>query len=219
VKISGVGEDTEIVNSIEGAFNAGFDIRSGADNTQISDLTISLSELGDSAFVTGIRVRPAGGPSATNGTIRNVKFIRLTRAVRARLVSGWIISDNIVDGMRAPPVGVIVAAGIWLSGSGNNLIAKNTINHVSAGGNQDQVYLGIQLSSETDGSVTSENNKVVGNTVSVDVEVARASDDLSLFDPVALNGGEILVFDNKIVQNDGILQLIPPELAEHNVIH
>ncbi len=214
VKISGVGDETVITEGCCGVFfEAGFFLHSsGADGAQISDLSITLSDTG-AVHRTGISGREFGDGSPVRVAVRNVKFVNLDIGVFARFASGWRITDNVVEGLRETPHSNL-SIGIWLSGSGNFLVANNTINH-DGPGLAGQIYVGINLSG---GAAQTENNKLVNNTISVEAAVAAKANDIELFTFSPDCDGPIIIFDNKVVNNDAQNVLFTPScLVDHNV--
>ena len=217
VKISGAGDDTVITEGIGAPrFQTGFRIVSGADKTEISDLTIALSGLPD-AMLTGIYVPANPSPPPVKGVIRNVKFVGLARAIRIHNSSGWIIAENSITGLR-DPYWSFLSTGIWLQGTGNSLIANNTVESDEYG-LPHLVYVGINLSAGA-GTGHVDNNKVVNNSVSVRAEFAQSADDISLFQGAVECDDAVYVLDNKVVANQAdFVTLVPPCLADHNVVH
>lgn len=219
VKISGVGDATLINDGpIFGPFHDAFRLFPGADKTEISDLKIELSgAVGLQRF--GIFAGPSGDPTAIRVAVHNVTFANLNTAISIQNTSGWRITDNIIDGLREHP-NALLSTGITVSGSGNCLVANNTIIHNSAG-TSGKIYIGINLSASAATGQT-ENNKVVNNTISV-VAAPAFDSDIELFNgTVATCDGPtpISVFDNKVIQNHAENpRLTPSCLIDHNVIH
>ena len=213
VKISGAGDATVITEACCDPFLNGFLLHgSGADGASISDLTITLSATG-SGYRTGIIGLDFGNFAPDRVAVRNVKFVGLDNGVFAQFASGWIITDNFVDGLRETP-GATLSIGIWLSNTGNFLVANNTINH-DGPGLAGQIYVGINLSG---GAAQTENNKLVNNTISVEAAVAAKANDIELFTFSPDCDGLITVFDNKVVNNHVENVLFTPScLVDHNV--
>lgn len=219
VKISGVGDETIITDAYVtrpgSQFGNGFRIVTGADKTEISDLTIAISGPSE-MLLTGILVPSRNAP--IKGVIRNVKFVGVNTAIQIRNSSGWIITDNNISDLREPPSWRIIDVGIWLNGTGNSLVANNTVES-NVLGRPELVYVGINLSaSPTTGHV--DNNKIVNNTVSVQAEHALSTNEIELFQGAIECDDAVLILDNKIITNQANdILLTPPCLAEHNVIH
>jgi len=217
VKISGVGDETVITDAYVTSprFGNGFRIVAGADKTEISDLTIAISGPSE-MLLTGIFVPSRNAP--IKGVIRNVKFVGLTTAIQIRNSSGWIITENTISDLREPPSWRFIAIGIWLNGTGNSLVANNTVES-NVLGRPELVYVGINLSaSPTTGHV--DNNKIVNNTVSVQAEHALSTNEIELFQGAVECDDAVLVVANKVITNQANdILLTPPCLAEHNVIH
>lgn len=219
VKISGAGDDTVINEGFAPApFWTAFQIVSGADKTEITDLTIALSAP-PGVMTTGIYVQPFPSHAPIKGVIRNVKFIDIARAVRILNSSGWIITDNTIFGLRDPYPSSL-AIGIWLQNTGNSLVANNTIESDTIGGAPHLIYIGINLSASPVFGLV-DNNKIVHNTVSVSADVALKASDIELFQGGAPDcEGGVLIVDNKIIANQVSSILATPQcLADHNVIH
>ena len=216
LKISGVGDQTVITDApVSGVFRNAFRLISGADMTEISDLSITLSAAPGNLSRTGIFGGSLGAAVvATNVDVRNITFVGLNRGIFIRNTSGWRVTDNIFDGLRESTLGSFLSFGIGLSGSGDSLIANNTIFHDNAA-SSNKVYVGINLTGPT------ENNRVTGNTASVDAAGALKSSDIELFDPSASCAGPMpaLVIDNKIVDNDADVVLTPLCLIDFNEIN
>ena len=218
VKISGEGGSTVINERFPGGlFPTAFEIVSGADKTEISDVTIELPGSWDE-LVTGIFVSAAAGPNATKCSIRNVRFSGLTRAIRVSDTSGWIIMDNTIEGLKDPPPWALLSAGIWMSGSGNSMIANNTILHNGLG-IPGKIYIGINLSA-TPGTGPVDNNKIVNNVISIQADGARKYSDIELFQVPFGCVDTLFIVGNKIISNDASTVLLTPLcLAKHNVVH
>jgi len=218
VKISGAGDATVINDAFFPGvrFRTAFEIVSGADKTQISDLTIALLGPPDT-MLTGINVRATSGLSPIKGVIRNVKFVDLARAILIRNSSGWIITGNVISGLR-DPYWSSLASGIWLNGTGNSLVANNTVES-DVFALPHLIFVGINLSAGgASGHV--DNNKIVNNTVSVRAIDAFKVNDIELFQSATHCDDVVLIVANKVISNqaDSIL-LTPPCLADHNVVH
>jgi hypothetical protein len=217
VKISGAGNETVITEGFQpGRFWTAFRIVSGADKTEISDLTIAMSGPPD-VMMTGIDIWPFPSPAPIKGVIRNVKFIDTARAVRIRNSSGWIITENIIAGLR-DPYWSSLAIGIWLHNTGNSLVANNTIES-AVFGLPHLIYIGVNLSANpTMGPV--DNNKIVNNTIAVSADFALKANDIELFQGGTIDcEGNILIVDNKIIANQ-VSSILPTPLclADLNVI-
>ena len=219
VRISGVGDQTVITNGpMSGSFVNGFRLISGADKTEISNLLISMS----SGPATMNRGGIFGGAFtatsvATNVSIHNITFVNLNTAVFVRNTSGWRITDNFINGIRATTPGPTLAIGIQMSGSGHSLIANNTVFH-NGSGSFGKIFIGINLNSTNIGQA--ENNKVIRNTISVNEVDANSDNDIELFQIPFNCDGDLFVFNNKVINNQAIdIFLTPSCLINHNVIH
>jgi nitrous oxidase accessory protein NosD len=217
VKISGEGDETVITDPyVTGPrFGNGFRIVAGADKTEISDLTIAISGPSE-MLLTGIFVPSRNAP--IKGVIRNVKIVGVNTAIQIRNSSGWVITGNTISDLREPPSWRFIDIGIWLNGTGNSLVANNTIES-NVLGRPELVYVGINLSaSPTTGHV--DNNKIVNNTVSVQATDALSTNEIELFQGGIECDDAVLILGNKIITNQAAeILLTPPCLAEHNVIH
>ena len=223
VKIIGEGDQTVIThgpNNRGGTsqwwFQNGFQIVSGGDGSIIRDLKIEL----DAGLVDpmGFELIQVGIFAVTvdRVSVRGVTFTGLNTGVDFRNSHKWSITQNTIEGLNATLTRR--AIGVRLVGS-DSMVGFNTITHDgSLDDNSAKRYRGIEIIC-VGCNIPVENNKLIQNEIAIDVPGALELSDIRLLDFSALLGGDVEIFNNKIIQNDADpIVLIPPLLIDHNVV-
>jgi hypothetical protein len=222
VKISGEGDQTVIIhgpNNQGGCclwFQNGFRIEAGADKTSIRDLTVDLLPL---EVLPEFELVQNGifGVGVDKVEISNVKFIGLNGGVEFRSGDKWHVTKNTVEGLHATQARQ--ATAFRLIDTSDSFIGFNSITHdESLDGSLGKIFRGISL--ECFACIEpSENNKLLQNEVAINAPGARFINDIQLIDNSARYGGPVLLFNNKIIQNNvGSMRFVPLLLTEYNVI-